>query len=113
MHLRFAPEGGWKDESYPWTSTEIYVRGKGETDVDKIGKDPTVQALGLGGQIYGTRSDLIFMDDVITLKNARDIERQMLFLDREVESDSRPIRWAVASSPSWVRGCLPRIFTAS
>src|SRR5882762_7812307 len=90
MHLRFAPEGGWKDESYPWTSTEIYVRGKGETDVDKIGKDPTVQALGLGGQIYGTRSDLIFMDDVITLKNARDIERQMLFLDREVESRLPP-----------------------
>jgi hypothetical protein len=56
------------------------VKGKGGD------KDPTVQALGLGGQIYGTRSDVIFLDDVITTKNCREIDRQMILLEREIES---------------------------
>jgi hypothetical protein len=80
MHMRFAPEGGWKDPDQSWTNDAIYVKGKGGD------KDPTVQALGLKGQIYGTRSDLIFLDDVVTTKNAREIDTQTTLLDREIES---------------------------
>jgi len=80
MHMRFAPEGGWKDPDNSWSQDAIYVKGKGGD------KDPTVQALGLGGQIYGTRADLIILDDTITTKNAREIDKQMILLDREIES---------------------------
>lgn len=90
MHTRFAPVGddgvrGWRDPDNSWTTDAIYVKGKGST-VDGVGKDPTVQALGLGGQIYGTRADVIFLDDVITTKNAREIDKQVILLDREIES---------------------------
>lgn len=80
MHLRFAPEGGWKDKDRSWTNTAIYVQGKDGR------KDPTVLALGLSGQIYGARADVIIMDDVITTKNNREIEKQMTYLGREVQS---------------------------
>jgi len=80
MHMRFAPEGGWKDPDNSWTQDAIYVKGKGGD------KDPTVQALGLKGQIYGARLDVIFLDDVVTTKNVREIDAQMVLLDREIES---------------------------
>jgi len=80
MHMRFAPEGGWKDPDNSWTADAIYVEGKGGD------KDPTVQALGLGGQIYGSRADVIWMDDTITTKNCRELDRQMILLEREIES---------------------------
>ena len=80
MHMRFAPEGGWKDPDNSWTQTAIYVKGKGGD------KDPTVQALGLKGQIYGARSDVIILDDIVTSKNAGEIGTQMILLDREIES---------------------------
>ena len=57
---------GFRDENSPWTQDMFYVAG-----ADPAEKDPTVQSLGLGGQIYGARADLIIMDDVITLKTAR------------------------------------------
>jgi len=84
MHLRFAPDGGdWKDKDQSWTNDLIYVSGK---NVDGIQKDPTVQAMGLTGQIYGQRADLIFLDDIITTKNVREIDKQKMVLDREIES---------------------------
>lgn len=80
MHMRFAPDGGWKDPDNSWTADSIYVKGKGGD------KDPTVQALGLGGQIYGTRAEVVWMDDTITTKNVRELERQTILLEREIES---------------------------
>lgn len=80
MHMRFAPEGGWKDPDGSWSEDAIYVQGKSGD------KDPTVQALGLGGQIYGARLDVIFLDDIITTKNAREIEKQEILINREIES---------------------------
>jgi hypothetical protein len=89
MHMRFAPLGdngevGWKDPDGSWTNSAIYVKGKGGD------KDPTVQALGLGGQIYGARADLIILDDIVTTKNAREIEKQEILLDREIDSRLPP-----------------------
>lgn len=80
MHLRFAPEGGWKDKDRSWTNDAIYVQGKDGR------KDPTVQALGLSGQIYGARLDLVILDDIITTKNNREIDKQMILIEREIES---------------------------
>lgn len=81
MHMRFAPEGGWKDPDQSWTQTEIYVKGKGDGE-----KDPTMQALGIGGRIYGARSDIIILDDSVTLANVNEHEKQQRWLDQEVES---------------------------
>jgi len=50
----------------------------------RLNHDPTVQALGIGGQITGARSDLIILDDVVTTTNAHEWEKQLLWLQREV-----------------------------
>jgi hypothetical protein len=81
IHARYAPEGGWKDPDASWTQTEIYVQGKGDGE-----KDPTMQALGIGGRIYGARSDVILLDDAITLTNVNEYDKQSKWLDQEVES---------------------------
>jgi hypothetical protein len=47
----FAPEGGFvpkRGEGSAWAANMIYVNGR-----DSGEKDPTVEALGIGGQIYG------------------------------------------------------------
>ncbi len=79
LQAAFAPEGGWKDSESSWTATEIYVRGKGDGE-----KDPTVQALGVGGQIYGARADLIILDDVQDLGNAPATDAHLDWLGQEV-----------------------------
>lgn len=81
LHLRYAPDGGWKDPDSSWTQQEIYVQGKGDGE-----KDPTMQALGIGGRIYGARSDVIILDDAVTLANVNEYEKQARWLDQEVES---------------------------
>jgi hypothetical protein len=47
-------------------------------------KDPTVQALGIGQQIYGTRADLIIMDDIVSTLNAHEWEKQLNWLQKMV-----------------------------
>jgi hypothetical protein len=81
LHMKFAPDGGWKDPDSSWTQTQIYVQGKGDGE-----KDPTMQALGIGGRIYGARSDVIILDDAVTLANVNEHEKQNRWLDQEVES---------------------------
>jgi hypothetical protein len=81
MHLRFAPEGGWKDPDQSWTTTEIYVKGRGSGE-----KDPTVQALGIGGHLQGARSDVIILDDVVDRANAALWEDQADWLAQIVTS---------------------------
>lgn len=88
MHLKFAPEGGWRDSDQSWTQTTIYVTGKydGETE-----KDPTVEAVGMGGQIYGGRFDIIILDDVVDNENAHRWDEQsdwtMTILDSRLPPD--------------------------
>lgn len=83
MHLRFAPEGGWQDPDGSWTNDRIYVRGKNR---DGIQKDPTVQAMGLKGQIYGRRADLIILDDIIDADNVREVAVQLRKINRDISS---------------------------
>lgn len=76
----FGPPGGFRADAQIWAADQIYLgsqRDSGE-------KDPTIQAVGLGGQIYGTRSDLIVVDDAVVLSNAHEWEKQMRWLQQEV-----------------------------
>lgn len=81
MHARFAPEGGWKDSEQQWAATQFYASGKSDGE-----KDPTMQALGIGGRIYGQRADVIILDDGVTLANVAQFDDQRRWLDQEVES---------------------------
>lgn len=83
MHIRFAPEGGWQDPDGSWTGDRIYVQGKNDKDVQK---DPTVQAMGLKGQIYGRRADLIILDDIIDADNSREVDTQLRKINRDINS---------------------------
>ena len=78
MQQVYGPPGGWKDTADQWTADRIYLeRTSGE-------KDPTVQALGIGQQIYGTRADLIIMDDIVGTTNAHEWEKQLNWLQKMV-----------------------------
>ncbi len=58
LQTAFGPNGGYKADSPTWSADMIYL-GTGR---DSGEKDPTVQALGFGSQIYGARADLIILD---------------------------------------------------
>jgi hypothetical protein len=79
LHAAFMPEGGWKGDS--WTKTAIYLSG-----VDTAQKDPTLQALGLGGQIYGSRLDVIILDDLVDLKNVHTYKELADWVGTECDS---------------------------
>lgn len=81
MQLAFAPEGGFKTDTAIWQSERIYL---GSELRDSAEKDPTVQALGIGAQIYGSRADLIILDDCVTLSNAHEYEKQIRWIQQEV-----------------------------
>lgn len=82
----FAPPGGFK--GHIWSRSMIYVAGR-----DTLEKDPTVESLGIGSQIYGARADLIIMDDTVTLKTARTAgqrEKLLELIDQEASSRLEP-----------------------
>jgi hypothetical protein len=83
MQLAYAPDGGWKQTAESWKQTRITV---GASDRDGAEKDPSVQAIGIGGQIYGSRADMVILDDAVTGKNVREFEKQMAWLRREVDN---------------------------
>jgi hypothetical protein len=81
LQIDFAPDGGFDQNASSWTADSIYV----SSDLRDSGeKDPTVQALSIGGHIYGSRADLIILDDCVTGKNAHEYQKQMDWLQREV-----------------------------
>ena len=80
MQVAFGPNGGFKADSTTWSADMIYL-GTGR---DSGEKDPTVQALGFGSQIYGARADLIILDDVVMNSNAHEWEKQIEWLQKEV-----------------------------
>jgi hypothetical protein len=81
MQTAFGPEGGWKQDADTWRVDTVYLGGDAR---DSSEKDPTIQALGMGGQIYGARADLIILDDCITTSNAHEFEKQIDWLQKEV-----------------------------
>ena len=83
LQIDFAPQGGWQSTADAWTTEMIYIGGERR---DSGEKDPTIQALGMGGQIYGARADLVILDDTITGKNSHEAEKQLTWLNTEVDS---------------------------
>lgn len=73
----FAPPGGWAGDSAGWSATRMYVSSKVR---GAEAKDPTVQAIGMRGQVYGSRSDLIIVDDAVDNTNVHDYEKQIPWL---------------------------------
>lgn len=83
MIAAYAPMNGFDSDSEAWNQTMIYVSDNAR---DSGEKDPTVQALGIRGHIYGARADLIVLDDCVDLTNAHEYEKQIDWLQSEVIS---------------------------
>jgi hypothetical protein len=81
LQAAYAPADGWKHPDYPWTATWIYVDNPQGTE-----KDPTVEVLGIRGDIYGGRYDLIILDDCVTKENVTEWEKQLDWINQEVSS---------------------------
>lgn len=80
MQTAYGPTGGWEKDAKIWSADMIHFnsgRDSGE-------KDPTVQALGIGSQIYGARADLIILDDVVMDSNAHDWEKMLNWIQTMV-----------------------------
>lgn len=79
----YAPVDGFDGNGAIWRQDMIYInpdlRSRGE-------KDPTVEALGIGQQIYGARADLIILDDCVVSENAHEFEKQIHWIQKEVLS---------------------------
>lgn len=83
LQMDFAPEGGFSANSAAWTADCIYL----SSDLRDSGEpSPTVQALGIKGQIYGSRADLILMDDCVDSNNAHEFEKHINWIQNEVTS---------------------------
>ena len=82
----FAPPDGFEKSSEVWTSTMIYF-GHGDSDE----KDPNVQVLGIGQQIYGARADLIILDDVEDLNNAHQYATHLDYIMQDVMTRDAPL----------------------
>lgn len=87
LQLAFGPVDGWKSTADQWSSTKLYL---GADVRDSASKDPTIEAIGAGGQIYGNRATKVILDDVVTLSNAGQWENQMDWIRQEVASRLGP-----------------------
>lgn len=83
MVAKYGPVGGYDKNTEAWNQNMIYISDDAR---DSGEKDPTVQALGIRGHIYGARADLIIMDDCVDLTNAHEYEKQIDWLQSEVIS---------------------------
>jgi len=79
LQMAYAGPDGFKGDV--WSSNMIYLKGR-----DSDEKDPNVEAVGLGGQIYGSRADIIILDDCIVGSNAAQFENQITWIESEVEN---------------------------
>ena len=87
LQSAYAAGVGFNSKSSSWQATRVTfgdeLRESGE-------KDPNIEAVGIGGQIYGKRADMIIVDDAVTLSNANDFERQIKWLTQDVRSRLNP-----------------------
>jgi hypothetical protein len=79
----FGPPDGYKSGDVEWQATRIRFSSEIR---DPKEKDPSCQALGLGGQLYGSRSTHIFIDDAVLLSNAHLHVDQRNWITQEVLS---------------------------
>jgi hypothetical protein len=87
LQAAFGPTDGYKATADMWSANKIYL---GADVRESDAKDPTVEAIGMGGQVYGARADLIVLDDVVTLSNAGEWAKQQEWIRQEVASRLPP-----------------------
>lgn len=65
----------------PWTNKMFYVLGQTSGE-----RDPTMEAVGINGQIYGARIDIMILDDIADTENQTEamIEQQKIWLEQIV-----------------------------
>lgn len=70
-------------DARPWRTDYFTVIGQNSGE-----RDYTLEALGIGGQIYGTRSEVIVLDDIADLNNQTpaEIDKQLDYIQVEVAS---------------------------
>ena len=85
LQRTYAPADGFEKSADTWSMDSITIKRS-----EAFEKDPTVQALGIGGQIYGSRADLIILDDCVTLSNVNEYEKQIRWLQQEVINRPQP-----------------------
>lgn len=81
LQAAFGPPEGYERTADSWKADTIYL---GAEVRDSSEKDPNLQALGMGGQVYGSRADYIIIDDAVTLANAHEYEKQIRWIQQEV-----------------------------
>jgi hypothetical protein len=81
LQQAFGPPGGFAEGASTWSATQIRVAG-----ADSGEKEYTVEAVGIGGQIYGTRTDLVIMDDCVDNTNHQQFENQIDWIQNIVGS---------------------------
>jgi len=86
LQADYGPAGGFEQSAEAWTSKMIYF-GHGESDQ----KDPNVEVLGIGQQIYGARADLIILDDVEDLNNAHQYAAHLDYIMQDVMTRDAPL----------------------
>ena len=87
LQAAFGPTDGYKATADMWSANKIYL---GADVRESDAKDPTVEAIGMGGQVYGARADLIVLDDVVTLSNSGEWAKQQEWIRQEVASRLPP-----------------------
>ena len=87
MQAMYGPPDGFKAASEMWTQSRIYL---GSDSRDSGEKDPSVEALGIGSQVYGARASLVILDDTVTLGNATEWEKQDDWLRQEISTRLGP-----------------------
>jgi hypothetical protein len=83
----YAAGVGFNSKSATWAATRVVF---GDELRESSEKDPNIEAVGIGGQIYGKRADMIIVDDAVTLKNANEFEKQIRWLTQDVRSRLNP-----------------------
>lgn len=87
LQTAYAAGVGFKSKTASWQATRVTF---GDELRESSEKDPNIEAVGIGGQIYGKRADMIIVDDAVTLSNANDFERQIKWLTQDVRSRLNP-----------------------
>ena len=87
LQSAYAAGVGFNSKSASWQATRVTF---GDELRESSEKDPNIEAVGIGGQIYGKRADMIIVDDAVTLKNANEFEKQIRWLTQDVRSRLNP-----------------------
>ena len=87
LQQAYAAGVGFNTKTASWQATRVTF---GDELRESSEKDPNLEAVGIGGQIYGKRADMIIIDDAVTLSNANDFEKQIKWLTQDVRSRLNP-----------------------